>query len=170
MSVIVLDVNISTDIIWASRFSFFPFKCTGYASNDLFDLDKVVAVFRKIMEWRIIDPRSTVLIPAALIYMDWSALFCYYVRYINGIKIVSMGGDIEGFHLEPVDDRIRLFKASDNISPKWLKHKHEIVKVTDSIPEKDEWDWHTAATVGYLFMNNEYEENVSLTQPSTIIF
>ena len=83
MSIIVLDVELSNNTIWAAKFDFLPFRCSGYAANEHLsaedNIESIVNLFRQVMIWRVRE-KSIILMPLSLIYMDWSALFCYYIK------------------------------------------------------------------------------------------
>jgi len=182
MDILVLDMDLRWNRAWVARFKDMPFKVTAFAHYELgYDhVEAFLEILRKVMTWRIhAEERGDevyLLMPSNLLSAEWSALFCYYVKYMKPQetppegRIFSLCGPIEGFHVEPVEPEfVKLFRVTDYMHSRAARCPHPGIN-RDNVPNSDQWDWQMAAVLAYLFSAGEYDIAYYENRAAEVVF
>lgn len=174
MKTILIDFDINNGFMWSAMFSFEPFSCTNFFFKKTgFDqLESALPVLREVMNWRVYNPRTKILLPMLIMNMEWTALFCNYSCDLEKEDMFSMCGPIDGWYLKPIDRNIILYlDTDDGLTERAAKHIKQIRLIEGrGIPYPDKWDWRRAATISYLFNVGEFSKEKKVNTANYIQF
>jgi len=151
-TLMVMDVDILTKRVSVARFRLRPLGLIGvvYGESE-YPYDDIADILRQATIWQTYDRNSILLIPDGAMSLEWSSFFSCYVKRENGReKLVSYCGPFDGFHLEPVSDKIKLYSLSGKFIDMIEKNPIER-ELEETILNKEEWDWMSSAAIAHLF-------------------